>query len=126
VPQVVVDQLYRGLVVLVGDAAHTIAPTLAQGANSALVDAGVLASELRRRDDVADALAAYDARRCPAVRRVQRDAGWLARTAHFTRGRRVRNAGLRLVPDRFTEAATRRAQQVDLAGFRAELKQLDH
>jgi 2-polyprenyl-6-methoxyphenol hydroxylase-like FAD-dependent oxidoreductase len=124
VRQVEVGQLYRGVAVLVGDAAHTIAPTLAQGASSALVDAGVLASELGRRDVLADALAAYDARRCPAVHRVQRDAEWLARTAHFTRGRRVRNAGLRLVPDRFTVAATRRAQQVDLAGFRAELKQL--
>jgi hypothetical protein len=55
---------------------------------------------------------------------VQRDADWLARTAHFTRGRRMRNAGLRLVPARFTAATSRRAQQVDLAGFRAELKQL--
>jgi hypothetical protein len=36
----------------------------------------------------------------------------------------MRNAGLRLVPARFTAATSRRAQQVDLAGFRAELKQL--
>ena len=57
-------------VVLIGDAAHAMAPTLGQGANSAVVDAAVLAQELTS-SDLAGALDAYQCRRLPAVRRVQ-------------------------------------------------------
>ena len=60
-----------GRSVLLGDAAHAMAPTLAQGANSAIVDAAVLTGELSVDRPVADALASYVARRQPAVRRVQ-------------------------------------------------------
>jgi 2-polyprenyl-6-methoxyphenol hydroxylase-like FAD-dependent oxidoreductase len=61
---------YDGRIVLVGDAAHAMAPNLGQGGNSALVDAAVLLDELHRSDDVDAALARYDARRRPAVRAV--------------------------------------------------------
>ena len=63
-----------GRVALLGDAAHAMAPNLGQGANSALVDAAALALELAAHPDVDAALDAYDARRRPAVRKVQRDA----------------------------------------------------
>ena len=117
-------QLYRGATVLVGDAAHAMAPNLGQGANSALVDAGVLACELHRRDGVNEALAAYDARRHSAVSRVQLEARRLARLSHLTRARRVRNTAIRLLPTRIATAGVQRAQQVDLASFRHELASL--
>src|SRR5690606_18163758 len=60
-----------GRLVLVGDAAHAMAPNLGQGANSALVDAAALVDELARPGDLEGALAAYDRRRRPAVRWVQ-------------------------------------------------------
>lgn len=60
-----------GRSVLLGDAAHAMAPTLAQGANSAIVDAAVLTGELSVDRSVAEALARYVARRQRAVRRVQ-------------------------------------------------------
>jgi 2-polyprenyl-6-methoxyphenol hydroxylase-like FAD-dependent oxidoreductase len=64
--------------VLLGDAAHAMAPTLGQGANSAMVDAAVLTSELTVDRPVPEALARYAARRLRAVRRVQDHADRLA------------------------------------------------
>lgn len=61
---------HHGALVLVGDAAHAMAPNLGQGANSALVDAAVLLDELRRAPDRDVALHAYAARRRPAVHAV--------------------------------------------------------
>jgi 2-polyprenyl-6-methoxyphenol hydroxylase-like FAD-dependent oxidoreductase len=61
-----------------------MAPNLGQGANSALVDAAVLLDELRRAPDLAAALAAYDARRRPAVRRVADASERLGRLAEAT------------------------------------------
>lgn len=124
VVEVEVNQFYQGSTVLVGDAAHAMAPNLGQGANSALVDAGVLACELHRRHGLGEALAAYDARRCEAVRQVQLDAHRLAQLAHFPRGRRLRNKVLQMLPEKMATAGVQRALQVDLATFRHELESL--
>jgi 2-polyprenyl-6-methoxyphenol hydroxylase-like FAD-dependent oxidoreductase len=75
---------WDGRLVLLGDAAHAMAPNLGQGANSALVDAAVLLDELRRAPSLDAALAAYDARRRPAVRRVADMAARLGRLAEAT------------------------------------------
>lgn len=64
------DRWFDGRLVILGDAAHAMAPNLGQGANSALVDATILVAELRRSSSVADGLAAYERRRKTAVRRV--------------------------------------------------------
>jgi 2-polyprenyl-6-methoxyphenol hydroxylase-like FAD-dependent oxidoreductase len=58
----------RGPVVLLGDAAHATAPTLAQGAAMAMEDAVVLADSLRRAATVAEALTGYERRRRPRTR----------------------------------------------------------
>ena len=73
-----------GRVVLVGDAAHAMAPNLGQGAGSALADAAVLVWELARADDAPTALARYEARRRPVVRPVQDIAGWLGWLSELT------------------------------------------
>ncbi|GIE94275.1 FAD-dependent oxidoreductase [Paractinoplanes rishiriensis] len=55
---------HRGRVVLIGDAAHTCPPTLAQGGAQALEDAAVLTGLLTERDTVDDDLwATFTARR---------------------------------------------------------------
>jgi 2-polyprenyl-6-methoxyphenol hydroxylase-like FAD-dependent oxidoreductase len=54
---------HRGRVVLVGDAAHSCPPTLAQGAAMALEDASVLVDELTGDDGIDAALTAYATRR---------------------------------------------------------------
>ena len=75
---------HDGRLVLLGDAAHAMAPNLGQGANSALVDAAVLLDELLRAPDLTGALAAYQARREPAVRRVAATAARLGALAERT------------------------------------------
>jgi 2-polyprenyl-6-methoxyphenol hydroxylase-like FAD-dependent oxidoreductase len=60
-----------GRVALLGDAAHPMMPTLAQGAAMALEDAFAIARNLARyRDDPAEGLAAYDAERAPRAGKV--------------------------------------------------------
>ncbi len=47
---------HRGRVVLIGDAAHSCPPTLAQGAAQALEDASVLADVIAKHDSIDDAM----------------------------------------------------------------------
>lgn len=61
-----------GCVTLLGDAAHPMMPTLAQGASIAMEDGFALARHLAANpDDTATALAAYDAERVPRASQVQ-------------------------------------------------------
>jgi salicylate hydroxylase len=61
-----------GPIALLGDAAHPMMPTLAQGAAITLEDAFVLARALaRQRNDPVAALRAYEAERLPRAREVQ-------------------------------------------------------
>jgi 2-polyprenyl-6-methoxyphenol hydroxylase-like FAD-dependent oxidoreductase len=63
-----------GRVVLLGDAAHAMAPNLGQGGGMAVEDAVVLAHALAAAADVPAALARYDAERRPRATAVARDA----------------------------------------------------
>jgi len=114
---------FSGRLVLLGDAAHAMAPNLGQGANSALVDGVVLAEELAGASSVADALAGYDKRRRRLARRVQTLAGILQRSCgieHVT-ALRVRDAllaGLARFP-RLPEEGIRRALVTDVRTVRS-------
>lgn len=61
----------KGRCLLIGDAAHACAPTLAQGAAMALEDACVLAELLASTRTLDEALPAFEARRRPRVEMVQ-------------------------------------------------------
>ncbi len=99
---------HDGRLVLLGDAAHAMAPNLGQGANSALVDAAVLLDALRRAPTLDDALAAYDRRRRPAVRRVADLSQRLGRLAEATHPavRAVRDRVLLPLAGRLSSART--------------------
>ncbi|WP_248800726.1 FAD-dependent monooxygenase [Pseudomonas sp. MWU13-2105] len=62
-----VKQFCDGHVVLLGDAAHPMLPSLGQGAAQAIEDAVVLAGYLARTPDLRGALAQYQAHRHPRV-----------------------------------------------------------
>jgi 2-polyprenyl-6-methoxyphenol hydroxylase-like FAD-dependent oxidoreductase len=68
---------FSGRLVLIGDAAHAMAPNLGQGANGALVDTVILAEQLVSGVTAEEAVQRYDRIRRPAVRRVQDVAGVL-------------------------------------------------
>jgi salicylate hydroxylase len=64
-------QWTRGAVTLLGDAAHPMMPTLAQGAAITLEDAFALARNLAQHDNPRAALTAYEAERRPRAGKVQ-------------------------------------------------------
>lgn len=111
-----------GRLVLLGDAAHAMAPNLGQGANSALVDAMVLAASLRTEESVPVALQRYDRRRRPVVRRVQNIAGLLERLCNLRHrsATRMRDAVLTTLArsSRLCATAMRRALEDDIRTVR--------
>jgi 2-polyprenyl-6-methoxyphenol hydroxylase-like FAD-dependent oxidoreductase len=114
---------FSGRLVLLGDAAHAMAPNLGSGENSALVDGVVLAEELAGAPSVKDALAGYDKRRRPLARRVQMTAEMLQRLCGIEQvtALRVRDAllaGLARFP-RLSDEAIRRALATDIRAIRS-------
>jgi 2-polyprenyl-6-methoxyphenol hydroxylase-like FAD-dependent oxidoreductase len=109
---------FSGRLVLVGDAAHAMAPNLGQGANSALSDAVALAEALATTSSIPTALERYDNQRRPVLRRVQDVAGILQRLCNLRQSTaiRIRDAALialTRIPD-VSEKSTRRALASDV------------
>ena len=61
----------KGCVALVGDAAHTMPTTLAQGAGTALMDALSLAVEVSRASSISEGLARWEERHRPVIELTQ-------------------------------------------------------
>jgi 2-polyprenyl-6-methoxyphenol hydroxylase-like FAD-dependent oxidoreductase len=97
----------RGRCVLIGDAAHACAPTLAQGAAMAFEDAVVLSDLIAGARAIEPALDAFETRRRARVDEVQRAsrARMEANRALGEHARRVRDRVLRAVGARRLEAA---------------------
>jgi salicylate hydroxylase len=73
----------RGLVALIGDAAHPMTPFLAQGAAQAIEDADALGRRLAESAEAAAALAAYSDDRVARATRIQREALAQGRLFHL-------------------------------------------
>jgi len=103
--EVVLDGWTKGPVLLVGDAAHATAPTLAQGAAMALEDAVVLGEVLKATpDDVPAALRAYEQRRqgrCAQVRESTRERDKTRDVAPAERDPMLRRRGQRIFADQY-------------------------
>ena len=77
------ERLAKGRIALLGDAAHPVLPFLAQGAALAIEEAATLAALLGQdRQDIAQALSAYETQRLPRARRVQNEARRNGRIYH--------------------------------------------
>jgi 2-polyprenyl-6-methoxyphenol hydroxylase-like FAD-dependent oxidoreductase len=90
-------------VALVGDAAHAMTPFLGQGACQAIEDAVVLGWACAGATDLPAALAEYDRRRRPRSQRVARAslaAGRFGQQLHNPAAVALRNAAIRLAPNR--------------------------
>ncbi len=87
-------------VALIGDAAHPLMPFLASGAVMAIEDAAVLAAETARSPGAPpSAFRAYETRRMPRVRRVQRASERMGEIYHMDGAMRLaRNLTLAAVP----------------------------
>lgn len=102
VPAVLHQPVGNGGLVLLGDAAHGVAPILAQGASLALEDAVMLGWALRRSpESVPAALGSYDRARTARIKRVAR----LSRRVHTiaSGGRGMTKSLLRAVPDSWVQ-----------------------
>jgi FAD-dependent urate hydroxylase len=64
-----------GRITVIGDAAHSMPPTRAQGANQALEDAWAMARALRGAGDVPGALRSFERARSPKASLVARHSG---------------------------------------------------
>ncbi|MFI1989977.1 FAD-dependent monooxygenase [Actinoplanes sp. NPDC020271] len=108
--EVVLPAWSRGPVVLVGDAAHATAPTLAQGAAMSFEDGWVLGQELRRAEpDIPAALRAYEERRrprCSEVRDRTRERDRTRDVPPTLRDPMLRRRGLRIFTDHYKGLVT--------------------
>jgi FAD-dependent urate hydroxylase len=105
--EVMLDRWSKGPVLLVGDAAHATAPTLAQGAAMAFEDAVVLGEVLRATpDDIPAALASYEARRrprCEHVRTQTRERDTTRDVSPALRDPMLRSRGRRIFGEQYRE-----------------------
>jgi salicylate hydroxylase len=96
-----------GRVALVGDAAHPMAPFLAQGAAQAIEDASALGRILAQVQDIPTAISMYSRDRVPRATRVQREALKLGRIyqmsgpSAFARDATMRLLGTRALTQRY-------------------------
>ncbi|WP_045743230.1 FAD-dependent monooxygenase [Actinoplanes rectilineatus] len=108
--EVLLPSWSTGPVVLVGDAAHATAPTLAQGAAMSFEDGWVLGQELRNaKDDIPSALRAFEDRRrprCNEVRDRTRERDRTRDVPPSLRDPMLRRRGLRIFTDHYRELVT--------------------
>ncbi|MFH8366940.1 FAD-dependent oxidoreductase [Streptomyces sp. NPDC018031] len=94
----------RGRVTLLGDAAHTMLPSLGQGACMAIEDAVLLGLKLSSAEDPVAALRAYEAARHPRVHKMYLTARRAARMQRTNPA--IRDRVLALVPRAFGRVIT--------------------
>jgi len=102
---------FNSRVLLIGDAGHATTPNMGQGAGMAIEDAGVLCEMLSGGDSWADVIPAFAARREPRVRFIVDQSRRIGRVGQIENAMlaSLRNWLMWATPQRFTEAAARRA-----------------
>lgn len=103
-------------VLLMGDAAHATTPNLGQGACMAIEDAVVLANLLESAPGVQKAFETFEQRRLPHTKKIINDSWRLGRVAQLENPvlMALRNAAIRLTPERVVENQFKSIFQVPL------------
>ncbi len=100
-----IRQFAFGTAVLIGDAAHATTPNIGQGACMAIEDGVILANELKKTDQVAQAFKSFEVKRMKRVHQVV-DTSWrIGRMAQMENQAAVglRNVFMRALPKRLQE-----------------------
>jgi 2-polyprenyl-6-methoxyphenol hydroxylase-like FAD-dependent oxidoreductase len=105
-----IDRWHRGVVALLGDAAHATTPNLGQGAAQAAESAYVLARALATHDTVAEAFEHYARARMEKAHHVTNTAWSLGRAAHLPDGllSTVRDLALKATPQGYQDQMVHR------------------
>jgi len=92
--------MQQGRVAFLGDAAHAATPNMGQGAGMALEDVAVLAECLTADVSITDALAVYDKRRRPRVKKIRDRSHMIGKVSQWESSiaRRTRNTVFRMMP----------------------------
>ena len=106
----------RGLVGLLGDAAHAMTPNLGQGACQAIEDAIVLAACLKRHHWVEPALVEYERRRIPRTKQFVLRSRQLGIIAQFENPimRWVRDTAMHIAPKEIAERRAKSLLEVEI------------
>lgn len=104
-----------GNIVLIGDAAHATTPNMGQGACQAIEDAVILADELAKHDQTANAFTAFERRRLDRTHFVVNTSWNLGKIAQWSHPVFItlRNALFRLIPERVHEKQMKTLLEVD-------------
>lgn len=110
-----VQRFAFGNIVLIGDAAHATTPNMGQGACQAIEDAVILADELVRHDQPADAFTAFERRRLDRTHYIVHTSWSLGKIAQWSHPVLIplRNALFRLIPARVQEKQMKTLLEVD-------------
>ncbi|MBK7869997.1 MAG: FAD-dependent monooxygenase [Saprospiraceae bacterium] len=110
-----IQQYAFGNIVLIGDAAHATTPNMGQGACQAIEDAVILADELAKHDQPANAFVAFEKRRMPRTHFIVNTSWNLGKIAQCNNPVLIplRNALFRLIPKRMNEKQMKTFLEVD-------------
>lgn len=110
-----IPQFAFGNIVLIGDAAHATTPNMGQGACQAIEDAVILADELSKHDQPADAFAAFEKRRLKRTHYIVNTSWNLGKIAQVSNPILVplRNLLFRMIPKRVNAQQIKTLLEVD-------------
>lgn len=104
-----------GNIVLIGDAAHATTPNLGQGACQGMEDAVILAQEVKKGGDMADAFSRFEQRRLKRTHMIVQRSRMIGKIAQSENALVItmRNVALKLTPEFIKEKELKKINAID-------------